>query len=157
VTGRRQSHILVKCAGCGHESKIDAPTLEPLIKDDLTVNTVSEIYTRLKCKLCDNDHAAVFDDTGQILIDPLNLSLCDHCGNPIVLPRLIALGNTSVCTICSEGGHETEVSRHRHPADDKSCPRCASPMAVRQNSQNGNLFLGCSKFPNCRGTAPMQS
>lgn len=28
-------------------------------------------------------------------------------------------------------------------------------MAVRTNSQSGEPFLGCSRFPNCRGTRPL--
>ncbi len=41
-------------------------------------------------------------------------------------------------------------------ADDPvlaACPRCGSEMVLRRN-RAGQAFLGCSQFPNCRGTRP---
>ncbi|MGH8465128.1 MAG: restriction endonuclease [Pseudomonas sp.] len=34
-----------------------------------------------------------------------------------------------------------------------SCIRCGSPMTQRTNRRTGELFLGCSQFPRCRGTS----
>ena len=34
----------------------------------------------------------------------------------------------------------------------KSCPKCSSEMIIRTNSQTGQQFLGCSKFPECKGS-----
>jgi hypothetical protein len=34
-----------------------------------------------------------------------------------------------------------------------ACPRCRNEMVLRRNRQ-GQSFLGCSQFPNCRGTRP---
>lgn len=34
-----------------------------------------------------------------------------------------------------------------------ACPRCANEMVLRRDKQ-GQAFLGCSQFPNCRGTRP---
>ena len=34
-----------------------------------------------------------------------------------------------------------------------ACPRCGNEMVRRRNRQ-GQAFLGCSQFPNCRGTRP---
>lgn len=34
------------------------------------------------------------------------------------------------------------------------CPRCGAPMRVRTNRDSGEAFLGCSRFPACRGTRP---
>ena len=36
------------------------------------------------------------------------------------------------------------------------CPKCGSMMVPRQNRTNGNMFFGCEKFPECRGTRPYQ-
>lgn len=36
-----------------------------------------------------------------------------------------------------------------------SCPLCAAPMLERTARQTGARFLGCSKFPACRGTRPV--
>ena len=30
------------------------------------------------------------------------------------------------------------------------CPECGAPMKLRQ--ARGNYFLGCSKYPRCKGT-----
>jgi len=38
------------------------------------------------------------------------------------------------------------------------CPRCGSSMVVREAKKGpsaGNKFLGCSKFPSCKGTLPL--
>ena len=42
--------------------------------------------------------------------------------------------------------------------EDPRCPRCGSPMVVRlaQRGRNaGNSFLGCIRFPDCRGSADL--
>jgi restriction system protein len=39
-----------------------------------------------------------------------------------------------------------------------TCPLCASPMVRRvakRGPNAGSAFLGCSRYPNCRGTAPL--
>jgi DNA topoisomerase-1 len=33
----------------------------------------------------------------------------------------------------------------------ETCPDCGSPMKLRQG-RGGNYFLGCSKYPKCKGT-----
>lgn len=35
---------------------------------------------------------------------------------------------------------------------DPYCPRCDSRMVLRQNGQDKSYFLGCSRYPDCRGT-----
>jgi len=30
------------------------------------------------------------------------------------------------------------------------CPNCGAPMKLRKNKQNGNVFLGCSRYPDCK-------
>lgn len=35
---------------------------------------------------------------------------------------------------------------------DPYCPRCDARMVLRQNSNDGSYFLGCSRYPDCRGT-----
>ena len=36
---------------------------------------------------------------------------------------------------------------------DVKCPVCQSAMVIRTNKQGGQ-FLGCTAFPNCRGSRP---
>jgi four helix bundle suffix protein len=38
------------------------------------------------------------------------------------------------------------------------CPQCGGLMALRtarQGKGEGNQFWGCTKYPNCKGTAPL--
>ena len=35
---------------------------------------------------------------------------------------------------------------------DLRCPECNSPFILRQRRFDGNLFYGCSKFPECKET-----
>jgi ribosomal protein S27AE len=35
-----------------------------------------------------------------------------------------------------------------------TCPRCGGLMVTRSNRSTGERFLGCSKFPGCKGTRP---
>jgi restriction system protein len=36
--------------------------------------------------------------------------------------------------------------------DNTKCPRCAATMVARSNRKSGEKFLGCSRFPKCKGT-----
>jgi DNA topoisomerase-1 len=33
----------------------------------------------------------------------------------------------------------------------ETCPDCGSPMRLQQNRRRGNYFLGCTKYPKCKG------
>ena len=37
-------------------------------------------------------------------------------------------------------------------SDEKVCPRCGAELLLRKNKKTEESFLGCSKFPKCRGT-----
>ncbi len=36
--------------------------------------------------------------------------------------------------------------------DKSKCPRCSAKMVERTNKRTGEKFLGCSRYPKCRGT-----
>jgi hypothetical protein len=36
--------------------------------------------------------------------------------------------------------------------EEYKCPDCGSAMIQRKNKQSGNIFYGCKKFPECKGT-----
>jgi len=42
-------------------------------------------------------------------------------------------------------------------AETMGCPRCGSLMRTRTNGQTGEGFLGCSSFPDCKGTRPLMA
>lgn len=35
------------------------------------------------------------------------------------------------------------------------CPECGAKRIVRQNRKTGDLFIGCSAYPRCRQTWPI--
>lgn len=36
----------------------------------------------------------------------------------------------------------------------ETCPDCGAPMRVQMNRRHGNYFLGCTRYPDCKGTRP---
>ena len=50
--------------------------------------------------------------------------------------------------------HVKEIVEEKQ--NSNSCPKCGSPMVIRESKngpKSGEKFLGCSRFPKCRGTA----
>ncbi|MCX7805099.1 MAG: type I DNA topoisomerase [Planctomycetota bacterium] len=49
------------------------------------------------------------------------------------------------------------VRREKPIETDVPCPKCGSPMAIRRARRGRNRapFLGCSRYPRCRGTAEL--
>ena len=50
--------------------------------------------------------------------------------------------------------HQTDRSKKKLPP----CPLCGKPLVVRtarKGKRAGSQFLGCSGYPNCRGTLPL--
>jgi len=50
--------------------------------------------------------------------------------------------------------HVKEIVDEKQNSD--SCPKCGSPMVLRESkngAKSGEKFLGCSRFPKCRGTS----
>ena len=41
-------------------------------------------------------------------------------------------------------------------ATEPSCPKCGQPMVMRTARATHDRFWGCSTFPKCRGTAPIE-
>jgi len=40
--------------------------------------------------------------------------------------------------------------------DPTKCPRCGASMSARKNRKTGQSFLGCSRYPQCRGTRQIE-
>jgi uncharacterized paraquat-inducible protein A len=45
-------------------------------------------------------------------------------------------------------------THHRMERQKSRCPRCGSTLIERTNSRTGESFMGCSNYPQCRGTRP---
>lgn len=69
--------------------------------------------------------------------------------------REVQAGGTPVTPSDQSPLHNTTLHHEPAPAaanDVNTCPRCAAPMVQRKNRRTGEVFLGCSRFPACRGT-----
>lgn len=75
------------------------------------------------------------------------------------LPRLVA----EIQAARLEPGYETDrahvrnvrrqmAERRQNPG---ACPRCGSAMTGRTNRSTGERFLGCTRYPDCKGTRPV--
>ena len=148
--------IVVECPGCDRQATIDATLLEARLDRPLSVNSVGQLYGRLRCSGRGSREVRIGDAVGRALIDPAATTLCRACGYPIPLPRLEALPDTNICTPCAEDGAKplAPPPYPQPPADKRECPRCGRPTIVRQNSENQGFFLGCASFPKCRWTGP---
>lgn len=40
---------------------------------------------------------------------------------------------------------------------EPECPECGEDMVIRRNGQTGEQFYGCSMFPQCDGTAQIET
>jgi hypothetical protein len=101
---------------------------------------------------------------------------CEACRTS--LPTRPALGRTSGAWYCLRSGGVG--ARHASPAHVNSrltwaavcvgersvagdlievadCPRCGATMVTRHNRETGDAFLGCSRFPACKGTRSLES
>jgi hypothetical protein len=100
------------------------------------------------------------DDKGRLLIDPRALMPCEICGTPIPVPRLSAIPNCRKCIECAseqESASQPPSPPHPHPpADRQECPKCGKPTVVRQNNKDQNYLLGCTGFPKCNWTSPIE-
>jgi ssDNA-binding Zn-finger/Zn-ribbon topoisomerase 1 len=55
---------------------------------------------------------------------------------------------------------EQQAIKDARETDETLCPLCGSPVVVRiakRGSRKGNVFLGCTRFPVCRGTRDLKS
>ena len=134
--------ILVECPGCDRQATIDAAMLESRLDQPLSMNSVGQVYGRLRCSGCGSREVRIGDTAGRALIDPAAIALCHACGCPIPLPRLEALPDTNLCMFCAEDGVKPPASPPfpQPPADKRKCPRCGRPTIVRQNSEDQGFF-----------------
>lgn len=82
-----------------------------------------------------------------------------HQANYLLDQQILALESQFV----EEGGYSEQLAAKRieHGNQQKSsdqfppCPKCENPMVLRtvkSGEKAGNQFLGCSKYPDCKGT-----
>jgi len=86
--------------------------------------------------------------------------VCEECGKPMVIRRgrygqFLACSGFPKCRN-SRNLDGTSAKKERKPLQitDKKCPKCGEPMVIRTSARG--KFYGCSTYPKCRGTAPME-
>tara|TARA_B100000700_G_C15060712_1_gene865552 strand:- start:1592 stop:6208 length:4617 start_codon:yes stop_codon:yes gene_type:complete len=84
---------------------------------------------------------------------------CRSCGTGLIEGHNWAPSRVKrhdyICGSChgkNKRGKSGPKKRRAKKTDDNTCPKCGSKMVKRKNRSQGNYFLGCSKFPSCRGT-----
>lgn len=154
---RRLQYVTVECATCNHRSKVDGVDLESRIDADLTFDTVGRISKRFVCRSCHGRSINVYDDSMRLLIDSSNIACCRICGGPILISRLDAIPETTLCAGCAvEASVPPRQIPYPHPPAGKTkCPRCGQPTIIRQNSESSDHFLACTGFPKCKWTSPV--
>jgi DNA topoisomerase I len=102
-------------------------------------------------------------------VKPVDLGIkCEKCGKPMAVkkgfggrPFLGCTGYPACRSTMKITEELQEQLKDRLPAPapkkamptvqvSETCPECGAPMKLRQ--ARGNYFLGCSKYPKCRGT-----
>ncbi|NTU97558.1 MAG: type I DNA topoisomerase [Chlorobiaceae bacterium] len=83
--------------------------------------------------------------------------LCPSCGEGHMLLRKGRLGPFLACSSYPKCNTLLNLNKQRHiepmktppVATDIACPKCGAPLYLRSGKRG--LWLGCSKFPKCRG------
>jgi DNA topoisomerase-1 len=100
-------------------------------------------------------------------VKPIEVGLdCEKCGGPMVVKRgprgpFLGCSNYPKCKSTKKVPEELkEKIKELMPAPAKkptpnvevgeTCPECGGPMKLKFG--RGNWFLGCAKFPRCKGT-----
>lgn len=65
------------------------------------------------------------------------------------------LGNCE--TVSRQHRENVEVRIEKKTRDKHNCPQCGANMLERRNKSSGDVFLGCSRFPSCRGTRQIKA
>lgn len=150
-------------------------------KDDPEAKAVRGVGARRKVDLTDQSdrtddaaYAAWLKNPDPAIV--ANAMIClIHQTNYLLDQQISALESSFV----NEGGYSEQLAAARlqkrksfHPTDrpdrtdlsDKKqslppCPKCGKPMVVRTTKQGknaGSQFLGCSGYPECKGTLPIE-
>jgi len=106
------------------------------------------------------------DEQGQPVETPETGMRCDKCGSVMVI-RSGRRGPFLGCSAYPKCRNAQPLPEHLRPqaeqmfprrpkvelpeiAVSETCPQCGGPMKLRASRQ-GNFFLGCSRYPKCRG------
>jgi DNA topoisomerase-1 len=99
------------------------------------------------------------DRDGKIIEAPKVSEVCELCGRPMALRRsrngpFLGCSGYPDCTHTKPCTEQGVPLRKVKPEDvHQACPECAAPMQVK--FARGRAFLGCTKYPDCRATAPL--
>ncbi len=150
------NEIYLECTDCPHRGLASKERLEGALSGPPTYSNIAEVWSKFKCKRCQKKSVRVLADN-VLLLDPKNTRYCQSCGSGILLPRIQSVPLTGVCAPCAEDGDfEGKPDTYPTPPPDlKKCRRCKRPAIVRENSQDGSFFVGCTNYPHCMWTAEL--
>lgn len=156
VSKRIESTVL-ECVDCGNRRHVSAAILSERLGEPLSYSNVAELWPKFRCTQCGSRRNRLSDEDHKLLLDPDNLLRCQVCELAILLPRIQAIPSATMCQTCAE--EDEKPSRPppypTPPPTLVTCRSCMQPTVVRENSQDGSLFVGCTAFPSCRWTAPL--
>jgi len=99
----------------------------------------------------------------RVQVEPqLTEHLCPRCGAPMLL-REGRFGDFLACSAYPDCETRLPVDRKGRPVKKPpprpaglTCEKCGREMVIRQ-SRTGEEFLGCSGYPNCRHSRPLEA
>ncbi len=111
----------------------------------------------------DCDFAAPIDREGKPMVPQLSDILCPVCGSPMT-KRTGRFGPFLSCSSYPQCTGIVKIDPKKHTVvlpkvppllSDVPCPKCKSPLNVRESKRG--LWLSCSTFPKCRGRVGYES
>ena len=135
--------IVVECPGCSRRATVGAETLESRLDLPLSVNSVGQLYRRLRCSACGSREIRIGDTDGRALIDPDAITPCRACGRPIPLPRLEALPDSESLHALRAGRGEAACLTTLPPAASAQ----AEMSALRGSDDRSPEQRGPGVFP----------
>ena len=150
-------YVDLACIDCGRAAQVSAEVLERQLDEPPTLVNIASAWPKFKCRACGSKRIRLSDESGRLLVDPDSHLKCGSCGLPIIRPRLEAMPQASVCQQCAENLATPELTpQHPSPPPELSkCLQCGNLTVVRENSEDGSYFIGCTGFPRCRWTASL--
>lgn len=146
------------CILCDHAAELDNERLSAVLEAAPSKKNIHRVYKKLICKKCSVKQMQLLSDDNILLIDPGQIRKCLSCDEPIILPRQQASPTTTLCIECAEANEAPQkFAPYPQPPNELSqCPKCKWPTIIREHSQTGEYFIGCTHFPKCFWSSSMQ-
>ena len=159
-------NIHIQCQSCGHAAELGHSDARRTLNRELTHENVPALFGALKCTRCGQRRPRILDEHREFLYGPTPTPAiapppaaarpealqCIACGRVIDAFHLADKPGALLCASCEPGSNPPPYPQP--PPHLATCPRCRSTTVFRQNSTDGDFFIGCSTYPKCRWTNP---